>query len=305
MKLLTFSHEGQKSIGFLLERENIVIDLSEAYQQVFEGIPPEWFFNMKSLISGGKGAMKLLYEVVREVERNFQEFKAYRQQEITFYPPVENPEKIYLLAVNYRAHGEETGTKPPDEPYLFTKFNNALTGHNRPVIIPKGNHKVDHEIELAVIIGKAGKYVEKTKAMDYVFGYTILNDISFRDRQLPPRGQFGHSWVHGKGMDTAAPMGPYIVTKDEIENPYLLKLQLRVNDEIRQEAYAEDMIHKIDEIVEYITQGITLTPGDIISTGTPPGVALSTGKYLKEGDVVDAEISGIGVLRNFIIKEDE
>ncbi len=305
MKLLLFSpSKGEhKRVG--VYRNGKIIDLVKAYGLAFDANPPNWFYDMKELIEGGEGALELIKLTLNNFDRiHNKSIAEYDPNSIVYYPPITNPEKILLLAVNYRAHGKETNHSPPKEPYLFTKFNNTLVGHNQQVLIPKASQKVDYEIELAVIIGKRGKYVSKSDAMKYVFGYTILNDISFRDKQFPSENPYGMRWVHGKGMDTACPLGPWIVTKDEIDNIYNSKLTLKVNGEIRQEAYAEEMIFKIDEIIEYITNGITLKPGDIISTGTPSGVGHAMGKYLKHGDVVEAEISSIGTLRNFMTDEE-
>ncbi|MCH4815771.1 MAG: fumarylacetoacetate hydrolase family protein [Saccharolobus sp.] len=311
VKLLFFSPTPNESkrVGVYLNGK--IVDLVNAYRVIYSAEPPNWFFDMKALIEGGEEAINLVNNLINKINKNEQDDSRkifFDPNNITYYPPVPNPEKIFLLAVNYKAHGSEAGAKPPDEPYIFTKFTNALIGHNQAVLIPKSSTKVDHEVELAVIIGKKCKYIRSSEAYNYVFGYTILNDVSFRDRQLPPgwpkvSDPYGQRWVHGKGMDTGAPMGPWIVTKDEIPNPYSLKLTLRVNGEVRQEGYAEDMIFKIDQVIEYLSNGITLKPGDVISTGTPPGVALATGKYLKPGDVMEAEISNIGVLRNYLVEE--
>ncbi|WP_176586696.1 fumarylacetoacetate hydrolase family protein [Sulfolobus acidocaldarius] len=306
MKLLQFSPNlgEQKRIG--VYHEGKVVDLVKAYEMVYDATPPNWFFNMRDLIEGGEGSLYLVRRVLDDFNKLDSVIKRSAEldpENIIYYPPVTDPEKIFLLAVNYRAHGQETNNNPPKEPYIFTKFNNTLIGHNQPVLFPRASNKVDYEIELAVIMGKRAKYVNSSKALDYVFGYTIFNDISFRDKQFPPEIPYGMRWVHGKGLDTAAPMGPWIVTKDEIDNINNLRLKLRVNGEIRQDAYAEDMIFKVEQIIEYLSNGITLKPGDVISTGTPSGVALATGKYLKPGDVMEAEISKIGVLRNNLIEE--
>ncbi len=300
MKLLYFSPtpmEGKRA-GVLLNGK--VVDLPKAYELAFDASPPSWFFDLKELIAGGEGALTLVRETLsrlRDVDS-----ASYDPEKIVYYPPVERPEKILLLAVNYRSHGSETSTPPPKEPYFFTKFPNSLVGHNHPVVYPKASNKVDHEVELAVIIGKRGKYIPRERALDYVFGYTIANDVSFRDWQFPPEAPYGMRWVHGKAMDTAMPLGPWIVTKDELDWRRV-KLTLKVNGEVRQEGYAEDMIFKVDEVIEYASKGITLSPGDVISTGTPQGVALATGKYLRPGDVMEAEITGIGVLRNYLVEE--
>ncbi|MBW9140116.1 MAG: fumarylacetoacetate hydrolase family protein [Candidatus Aramenus sp.] len=301
MKLLSFSPvpgEG-KRVGVLLNGR--VVDLAKAYEVVFEASPPNWFFDLKEFVAGGDGALLLAKETLSRL-KGVERAVSYDPEKIVYYPPIERPEKILLLAVNYKSHGNETSTSPPKEPYLFTKFANALVGHNQPVIYPKASSRVDHEVELAVVIGKRGKYIPRKEAFNYVFGYTIANDVSFRDKQFPPEPPYGMRWVHGKGMDTAMPLGPWIVTRDELD-PNSVKLTLRVNGEVRQEGYAEDMIFKVDEVIEYASNGITLSPGDVISTGTPQGVALATGKYLKPGDVMEAEITGIGVLRNYLVEE--
>jgi len=302
VKLLLFSpNNGEvKRVG--VYENGKVIDLVKAYEFLYDAKPPNWFYSTKDLIEGGEVALFLVRKVLDDL-KGVEDKVSYDPEKIVYYPPVENPEKIFLLAVNYKAHGQETNTQPPKEPYVFTKFTNTLVGHNQPILYPKASQKVDYEVELAVIIGKKGKYVNSKEAYNYVFGYTILNDISFRDRQFPAEQPYGMRWVHGKGMDTAAPMGPWIVTKDEIPNPHELRISLRVNGEVRQDGYTEDMIFKVDKIIEYLANGITLKPGDVISTGTPPGVALATGKYLKPGDVVEAEISKIGVLRNHLVEE--
>lgn len=302
VKLLLFSPKPYEPRRVGVYKDGKIIDLVKAYEILYDAKPPNWFYDMKDLIEGGDLALYLINRIMSDIEKS-DKIEYIDPNQILYYPPIPNPEKIFLLAVNYRAHGKETNTPPPKEPYIFTKFNNTLVGHNQPVLIPKASKNVDYEVELAVIIGKKAKYVSASKALDYVFGYTIFNDISFRDRQFPPENPYGMRWVHGKGMDTAAPMGPWIVTKDEIPNPHNLKLQLRVNGEIRQDGYTEDMIFKIDQIIEYLSNGITLKPGDIISTGTPPGVALATGRYLKPGDVMEAEITGIGILRNYLVEE--
>jgi 2-keto-4-pentenoate hydratase/2-oxohepta-3-ene-1,7-dioic acid hydratase in catechol pathway len=223
--------------------------------------------------------------------------------------PILSPEKIFCAAINYVSHSKEQEVKPPSEPYFFTKFRNAIIGPDDPILIPRISKKVDWEVELAVIIGKKGKYIARNEAMDYVSGYTIANDVSFRDLQFPEGwpeklNPLGHNWVRGKGLDTAFPMGPWLVTPDELGNPYDCKISLSVNGTLRQNSIIGEMVFKIDSLIEYISQGLTLSPGDVISTGTPLGVAAFTGApYLKEGDVVEAMIEGIGKLRNSLRAE--
>ena len=219
--------------------------------------------------------------------------------------PILNPEKILLMAVNYRGHRKESKTEgAPDEPYLFTKFRNSLIGPNDPVLIPRISRQADWEVELSVVIGKIGKNIAKEDAMSYVAGYTVSNDISFRDLQfstLLPDGntKLGLNWVKGKGLDSSFPLGPWLVTADEIPNPHKLQISLAINGKTRQQSTTSDMVFTVDSIIEYASQGMTLKPGDIISTGTPEGVgAFTGGPYLKDGDMLEGTIEKIGTLRN-------
>jgi 2-keto-4-pentenoate hydratase/2-oxohepta-3-ene-1,7-dioic acid hydratase in catechol pathway len=222
--------------------------------------------------------------------------------------PVEAPEKILCVAVNYRLHAREQNLKPPQEPYFFTKFNNALIGNGTPILIPRISMKADWEVELAVIIGKQGKYIDRKQALDHVAGYSVSIDVSFRDLQFPAgwsgASPFGQNWLKGKGLDTSFPLGPWLVTKEEIPDPAKLRLSLTVNGKTKQNATTSEMVFGIPELIEYASAGITLQPGDVISTGTPDGVALFTGdNFLKDGDVIEASIENIGTLRNPVVNE--
>jgi 2-keto-4-pentenoate hydratase/2-oxohepta-3-ene-1,7-dioic acid hydratase in catechol pathway len=223
--------------------------------------------------------------------------------------PILNPEKILLVARNYLSHNVEQKAKPPAEPYFFTKFRNALIGPNEPILIPKISKKVDWEGELSVIIGKAGKNIARKDAMEYVAGYAVSNDVSFRDLQFSTRSDnaavaLGSNWVKGKNLDSSFPLGPWLVTKDEIPDPHNLEISLVVNGSTKQHSNTGEMIFKIDALIEYVSAGMTLRPGDIISTGTPEGVAVFTGEpFLKDGDIVEVTISGIGTLRNPVRSE--
>jgi len=231
-------------------------------------------------------------------------------ESVKLFSPILNPEKILLMAVNYRSHRRESRTEDaPREPYLFTKFRNTLIGPGDAVLIPKVSSRVDWEVELSVIIGKAGKNIMKKDAMSYVAGYAVSNDISFRDFQFStqmPDGKtkLGLNWVKGKGMDASFPLGPWLVTSDEIPNPHELQISLAVSGTTRQQSTTGDMVFTIDSIIEYASQGMTLKPGDIISTGTPEGVgAFTGGPYLKDGDILEGTIEKIGTLRNPVRNE--
>ena len=214
-------------------------------------------------------------------------------------PPISRPSKIVCVGLNYAKHAAESGMKIPDEPVLFFKSSSAITGPYDPIIIPKNSSKTDWEVELAIVIGKRASYVSKEDALNYIAGYVLHNDVSEREFQIERSGQ----WVKGKSCDSFAPIGPFIATPDEIENPNNLNLWLKVNGEEMQNSNTSDFIFNIEEVVSYISQFMTLIPGDIISTGTPFGVGLGLNppKYLKEGDVVELGIEGLGISKQTCI----
>ncbi|AAL81140.1 FAA hydrolase family protein [Pyrococcus furiosus DSM 3638] len=207
------------------------------------------------------------------------------------------PTKIIALAKNYAEHAKEMGDNPPTEPIIFLKPPSALIGPGEPIILPKISKRVDHEVELGVIIGKKAKKVPAEKAFDYVLGYTIILDITARDLQEKAR-KMGHPWTVSKGFDTFAPVGPRIVDKRELD-PSDLEIGLKVNGEVRQLGRTSQMIFKIPQLIEYISNIMTLEPGDIIATGTPPGVG-----SLRHGDHIEAWIEGIGKVEFDVLAED-
>lgn len=209
--------------------------------------------------------------------------------------PVARPSKIICIGLNYRDHAAETGSPVPAEPVLFFKATTSLVGPNDPVVIPRDAHKVDWEVELAVVIGARASYVPKERAYECVAGYALHNDYSERAFQLERGGQ----WVKGKSADTFAPLGPFLATRDEIQNPGNLGMWLKVNAEYRQKSTTANMIFGVPALVSYISEFMTLLPGDIISTGTPAGVGLGMKppKYLQPGDVVELGIENLGESR--------
>jgi len=214
--------------------------------------------------------------------------------------PLVRPSKIVCVGLNYAMHAEESGMDIPEEPILFFKASSAIVGPYDSIVIPKGSKKTDWEVELAVIIGKKASYVSEIDAMDHVFGYVLHNDVSERAYQLEHSGQ----WVKGKSCDSFAPVGPFIATSDEIKDPNNLELWLKLNGEVMQKSNTSDFIFNIQYVVSYISQFMTLLPGDIISTGTPFGVGmgLTPPRYLKEGDVVELGIEGLGTSKQRCVK---
>jgi len=296
MKLVHYTKDGATRVG-IVDKTRIV-DLVEFTKEpdmsAFHGIT-----RLDEILSQG-----LLESLQRAAPRIATTRGGVLIDSATFKSPILNPEKILLVARNYLSHNKEQDAKPAVEPYFFTKFRNALIGPDEPILIPRISTKADWEAELAVIIGKPGRNIARKNAMDHVAGYAVANDVSFRDLQFSTRSHkapvtLGNNWVKGKGLDSSFPLGPWLVTKDEISNPHDLEISLRVNGEIKQHSKTSDMIFTIDHLIEYVSAGMTLKPGDIISTGTPEGVAAFTGApFLKDGDIVEATINGIGTLRN-------
>lgn len=206
--------------------------------------------------------------------------------------PFARPSKIICIGLNYAGHAKETGAEVPKEPVLFFKATSALVGPNDNIIIPKNSEKTDWEVELAIVIGKKASYIEENQAMDYIAGYCLHNDVSERAFQL----ERGGTWAKGKGCDTFAPMGPFMATKDEILDPHNLNLWLKVNGKMLQNGNTSDFIFNIPTVVAYLSQFMTLLPGDVISTGTPAGVGFGFKPpiYLKAGDVVELGIDNLG-----------
>lgn len=210
-------------------------------------------------------------------------------------PPISRPSKLLCIGLNYSLHAKESGMDVPTQPILFMKATSSICGPFDPIIIPKNSVATDWEVELAVVIGKKASYVTEEEAMDHVAGYILHNDVSERDFQLRHGGQ----WVKGKSADNFAPLGPYLVTKEEINNPHDLRLWLKLNGRMLQDSNTSDLVFNVPQLVSYISQYMSLLPGDIISTGTPAGVGMGFNPpvYLKEGDVVELGIDGLGISR--------
>jgi len=225
---------------------------------------------------------------------------AHRLEDVTYAPPVVRPGKVLGIGVNYRDHAAETGRQPPAEPVFFNKFATSLVGHRGAIVHPGPSvtAKLDYEGELAVVIGRPARHVPEVDALRHVFGYTVFNDVSARDLQYRD-GQF----VKGKGLDGFAPMGPWIVTADEVPDPQALSIRLTLNGRTMQAGRTGDMIFSVAQLISYLSRLMTLEPGDVIATGTPAGVgtARKPPVYLEPGDVVAVEIEGIGRLENPVV----
>lgn len=220
-------------------------------------------------------------------------------KEVRLGAPIARPSKIVCIGLNYTDHAKETGATLPSEPVVFMKATTALCGPNDDTVIPKNSEKTDWEVELAVVIGKRASYVAEAEAMDYVAGYCLHNDLSERAFQLERQG----TWDKGKGCDTFAPLGPWLATKDEVADVHSLRLWLTLNGEKMQDGNTSNLVFNIPHIISYVSQFMTLLPGDVISTGTPAGVGLGMNPqvYLKPGDVVELGIDGLGTSRQKVV----
>jgi 2-keto-4-pentenoate hydratase/2-oxohepta-3-ene-1,7-dioic acid hydratase in catechol pathway len=218
-------------------------------------------------------------------------------------PPVTDPRKIICIGLNYRDHAAESGVPAPPEPVLFSKYPTALIGHLQPIILPRVSNEVDYEAELVVVIGRSGRHLSREEAWDHVGGYTAGHDVSARDWQLNKPAK---QWMAGKTFDTFAPTGPELVTPDEVPDPHDLGIRLRLNGQTMQDSNTKQLIFGIDELIAYLSQIMTLEPGDLIFTGTPPGVGMARKPpvWLKPGDVVEVDIDHLGVLHNPVVAED-
>lgn len=283
MKLAQFSLNGEKRLGILTKD-----GLLDAAAALKSGAPR----TMEDVILGGKEALKNLRLLAES------DAQPVSGKNIRYLPCVTNPEKILCVGLNYVSHTSETKMEIPKYPVLFNKFNNALAAHHDPIKLPSAAQKFDYEAELVIVIGREARSIPKEDALSYVFGYAPGNDLSARDLQTRTP-----QWMLGKTCDGFAPVGPCITTADEID-PQSLKIECRVNGELRQSASTRDMIFDCATIVSYISQFMTLKPGDIIFTGTPAGVILGMPKekqqWLKPGDEVRVTIEKLGSLTNFM-----
>lgn len=303
MKLLTFSPDANSAprLGAYLGAQR-VLDVPRAYARGFHGRAPDWFDSVGELLTGGDPALELVREVLERVGGNPERTLLHDVDGIVCGLPTGTCPKVLCVTMNYLSHAQASLAKPSEEPYFFIKMPNLLTANGAPVLCSKTSQKCDSEIELAVIIGRRGKYIAREDAMDHVAGYTVANDFSFRDRRTlksdPNSARL--NWLTLKNLDTAAPIGPWLVTKDEIGDPYDLDITLTLDNDPpeRQTGNTSGMMHTIEDLIHHASDGLTLEPGDVILTGTPHEVAFGHQRFLVEGDILRAEIEHIGALVN-------
>lgn len=281
MKLIRFGKQGEEKPGILLDNEER-IDVSSFVKDYDE----EFFttgglINLKDWLSHNEATAPRLDDSVR------------------LGSPIARPSKIICIGLNFKDHAAESGFDAPEEPVIFGKATSAISGPYDNIIIPRGSEQTDWEVELAVVIGKKASYVDQDQALDYVAGYVLHNDVSERTFQKDRGGQ----WIKGKSADTFAPLGPFMATTDEIENTNDMRMWLNVNGDNMQEGNTSNLIFGVDHIISYLSQFMSLLPGDVISTGTPAGVGMGMDPevYLKPGDVVELGIDGLGSSKQNVV----
>ena len=318
MKLATYSVGGQESIGAVVADDTIIVDLAAADRALAQSEnrePHPLFTDMLTLLEAGAEGRSAAQQAAADAEKRLNGKPdgaiSFSVNDVKLSAPVPNPRKLFCLAGNYQDHIEESGTtkmqiQDKETPRVFMKPpTSTVIGPGDQILIPPIARGVDWEGELAVVMGREAKGVQAEDALDYVAGYTVMNDVSERMLQIKkrtdsrPRDEW-FDWLNGKWLDTFAPQGPWIVTSDEITDPHTLDISTYVNGDRKQHNNTGQMLYPVDKIIEYISAIITLEPGDLISTGTISGVGDTTGTYMQPGDKVEIEISGIGRLVNTV-----
>ncbi|MBM7551604.1 fumarylacetoacetate hydrolase family protein [Thalassobacillus pellis] len=293
MKTVIFHATNSEKLGVKTERGILDVEKAKNNYPGFSAVP----VSASELIYSEEKGKELLNELTQRALQGDESFFFYQEDTLELAPCVTNPQKIICIGLNYRKHAIESNMPIPEAPIIFSKFNNALAGHRTKITLPARSEQVDYEAELTIIIGRKANQVRTEDALSYVYGYCIGNDLSARDLQTKTP-----QWLLGKTCDGFAPIGPYLVSKDEISNPDQLNITTKVNGELRQSSNTSDMIFSCKEIIAYLSDHMTLYPGDIIMTGTPEGVILGYPEkeryWLKDGDEVTIEIANLGRLTN-------
>jgi 5-oxopent-3-ene-1,2,5-tricarboxylate decarboxylase/2-hydroxyhepta-2,4-diene-1,7-dioate isomerase len=291
------SYDGICGTRIGIETDKGIVDFSAAFQ-LYNMVEKEQIFPMMTdileLIYGGYFDVDIFADVLIFLERHSFIDRYIVRDKVKLNPPITNPSKIVALGLNYASHAKESGREAPKEPVIFCKATSSIIGPEDKIVIKPGIGRVDPEVELAVIIGRRAKNVKSDDAGHYIAGYTVLNDVSAREMQSA-YFNLGNPWFRSKSLDTFCPIGPCITLPDEISPLDEIDLEIKVNGEIRQKSNTKQLIFKVPELIEYISSLMTLEPGDIISTGTPEGIA-----PIVPGDIVEATVERIGTLTNYV-----
>jgi 2-keto-4-pentenoate hydratase/2-oxohepta-3-ene-1,7-dioic acid hydratase in catechol pathway len=294
LKLVTYERGGCRA-GLLINERIYDIENTASFLHLEGGYPSDL---IDIIASRGLGDLKTLARRIKELDKGGEDLPLQcwaSVEEVQFHAPVPRPGKIICLGLNYKDHAKEQDAKIPDKPLLFVKASTSTIGHGQAIVIPEGSSKVDFEAEFAFVIGREIRDADAALAQDAIFGYTCMNDVTEREMQQSER-----QWFRGKSPDTFAPMGPCIVTADELSNVSSLSVSSKLNGELMQLSSTSNLIFTPAEIIKFITRTMTLEPGDVISTGTPGGVGVfrEPPVFMKDGDVIEVIIEGIGTLSN-------
>jgi 2-keto-4-pentenoate hydratase/2-oxohepta-3-ene-1,7-dioic acid hydratase in catechol pathway len=290
MRIATYHTRAGERLGFIVGAQH-VLDLQHLARRTKLRIPSEMTQFIAEISPTAFRRLSKAAQAWVDAERD-----TIPLTKVRLLAPIPRPRKnIFCMGRNYAEHAREGGNAPPDVPPFFTKPPTAVIGPEAAIIHHRATEALDYEVELAVVIGRAGRDIPAARALDYVFGYTIMNDVSARDLQR--RHQ---QWFKGKSLDTFAPLGPWIVHRSAIPDPQALRITLRVNGETRQNSTTAKMLFPVAQLIEALSTGMTIEPGDILATGTPEGVGMgfTPPKWLRPGDLIEAEVEGIGILRN-------
>lgn len=300
--IASYRKDGSTRVALVLDRA--LYDLEHAARALAASAAWSSVDRIEPLLAEWDSVAPKLAALAGQIDAEGRDFEALALGPHDLGPPIRTA-RIYCAAANYVAHAEEMGTtlsaKANSRPYMFMKPDTSIIGHNEPVCLPKASSQVDWEIELAVVIGRSARHVGVDDALEHVAAYTIINDISARDLNMRSDYPFKTDWLQGKGFDTFAPLGPWLVPASCIEDPQTLHMSLSVNGVSMQDAMTSAMIFDVREQIEYLSSILTLNPGDVIATGTPTGVGMARGIYLKGGDLIEASIDGIGKLCNPVV----
>ncbi len=300
MRIVRFLGADGPRLG-VLQADQSVIDLADTADLRHLSWLRPFLIDIRAFVAGGRHVQELAQELADGSPSHSRSLS-----ELRLLAPYEAGGKILAHVVNYSEHGAEANLKAPEKPFFFYKPSSSVSNPGDPIISHPISQRLDHEVELAVLIGRRAVNVSEADVYDYVAGYTIANDVSFRDLQmnvgvqsLTPR--YGQNWTQGKGLDFACPIGPVVVMSDEMPHPYPLEIACRVNGEVRQHSNTSHMIFKVPQLIAEISRSMALNPGDIVLTGTCQGGGVGSGIYLKPGDVVECEIERLGILRNPVV----
>jgi 2-keto-4-pentenoate hydratase/2-oxohepta-3-ene-1,7-dioic acid hydratase in catechol pathway len=291
LKIARYRHGHEQTYGIV--SQSAVLSLPSLAKRLSKEVP----LTLKSFIEENASALPASEQLLKQASRKDIKIVSIPLSQVSFMAPITFPPKIICLGLNYFDHAAETNSEVPNEPIIFMKPHTAITGPNQKIIKPNFVKKLDYEGELCIIMGKTAKNVSEAEAKEYVFGYTVFNDVSARDLQFKD-GQ----WTRGKSFDTFAPIGPCITTENQLKKTESLTIRTWVNGELRQNGTTKNMVFNVNQIIYHLSRVMTLEPCDVIATGTPAGVGhvMKPPQYLNDGDVIRIEIEGIGVLENFV-----